>query len=752
MKLNIKLIITLFIHLLLLISCGTIGEKNEFLPSDDLNLKLDAPITRWDEALPLGNGILGGLLWGEEDTVRLSLDRGDLWDLRIPDRFSEPDFNWKELEKLVAAKDMKTLKRKFDSFYNVFKYPTKLPGGRLEIILGEKQKIKNFELKLANAIGKVQLTNGSSIEGFYSAANPVAIFRIPGPELVSIKLIAPDAVKQLEYPKAQTGEEDGEYWYVQESVDELRYAVLVSTKRVKNETILALTISSSRDEYDPLEEAREIVKNALDMGWEKSYKSHQSYWSDFWSKSRVSIPDLNHLKHYYLVQYFYGAASRKGAPSIPLQGVWTADNGNLPPWHGDYHHDLNTQMSYEAYQTSGRFEEGESFLDHMYRLLPKFQKFAKDFYHTSGAAIPAVMTQEGDPMTGWTMYSLSPTNGAWVGWYFYKHWLYTQKDEDLKRAYHFCSELGENINSLLIEDKNGIMQLPLSSSPEIFDNTHRAFLKPNSNYDRDCMEALFRGLEHMAKEMGEMAQANNWRYIYQKYGSRAIDENNILMYSSNEKMLYSHRHLSNTMAIHPFDMITIDETEQDENIIRSTVEQYDKLGTNNWCGYSFSWMSCLRARIGDAEGSINNLDIYEKAFISRNGFHLNGDQLKAGYSNFHYRPFTLEGNFLASQAVHEMLLQSWHGIIRIFPAAPERWKNAEFEKLRTEGGFIVSAKRENNKTKWIRIEATVDNQLHLLNNFNTNNIQWSDEDIIIGGRNFILDMKAGDVLEAELLD
>ena len=68
-------------------------------------------------------------------------------------------------------------------------------------------------------------------------------------------------------------------------------------------------------------------------------------------------------KYYLLCRYFYGAASRRGAPPMPLQGVWTADNGGLPPWKGDYHNDLNTQMTYIAYQAAGHFDEGACYLD-----------------------------------------------------------------------------------------------------------------------------------------------------------------------------------------------------------------------------------------------------------------------------------------------------------------------------------------------------------------------------------------------------
>ncbi len=104
---------------------------------------------------------------------------------------------------------------------------------------------------------------------------------------------------------------------------------------------------------------------------------------------------------------------------------------------------------------------------------------------------------------------------------------------------------------------------------------------------------------------------------------------------------------------------------------------------------------CLQAREGNAAAAIKNLDIFVKAFVLRNGFHANGDQTKSGYSDFTYRPFTLEGNFLASQAVQEMLLQSWSptpgkintGIIRIFPATPKKWANASFSNLRAESGL-----------------------------------------------------------------
>jgi alpha-L-fucosidase 2 len=168
-------------------------------------------------------------------------------------------------------------------------------------------------------------------------------------------------------------------------------------------------------------------------------------------------------------------------------------------------------------------------------------------------------------------------------------------------------------------------------------------------------------------------------------------------------------------------------------------------------------MACLRARVGDAEAALRNLDIYARAFTLRNGFHANGDQTSAGFSTMTYRPFTLEGNFLAMQAVHEMLLQSWSakpgsgdpGVIRLFPATPWRWHNASFENLRAEGGHKVSARRENNATIWFRIVAGRGGLIRIRDNFGERVPRWNRSGVKKVGDNFEVEAKAGTIIEAE---
>ena len=212
--------------------------------------------------------------------------------------------------------------------------------------------------------------------------------------------------------------------------------------------------------------AQRRVEEALKAGYDKLLAEHTRWWATFWNHSRVNVPESHILQHYYLVRYFYGAASRRGAPPMPLQGVWSADAGSLPPWKGDYHNDLNTQMTYLAYRTAGDFDEGACFLDYLWNLLPTFRRFAHEFYDAPGAAVPGVMSLAGAPLGGWGQYSLSPTMGAWNAHLFYLHWRHTGDDIFLRdRAYPFCREIGVCLQALLKPDTNGVLVLPLSSSP-----------------------------------------------------------------------------------------------------------------------------------------------------------------------------------------------------------------------------------------------------------------------------------------------
>jgi alpha-L-fucosidase 2 len=751
------------------------GNERSRLPGAELNLRLIAPITTWDEAIPLGNGILGGLLWGETNLIRLSLDRGDLWDERPAPGDPLSKFTYARIVQLVQEKKNAEISRIVDAQSYDQKHPTKIPAGRLEIVLDPSQQVKSFELNLASAEGRAWFTNGAKLDAFFCAAGfapapspasrpyrsePLALVRIPGPEPKALRLRPPASVKQLGYADPKTGTNGATQWFLQEAALGLRYCVAVGSRRTGDSTLLAITIVTSESSQDPVRSACDQVTKGLDDGYDGWLRTHVDYWTQFWSASRVWFPEPDILRHYYLVQYFYGAASRRGAPPLPLQGVWTADAGTLPPWKGDYHHDLNTQMTYLGYQAAGRFDEGACFLDFLRQRRSAFEQFAREFFGTPGLNVPGVMTLAGKPLGGWAQYSLSPVQAGWLAHLFYLHGRYRgERDPTLDvAAYPWCASVGESLAALLKPDAKGRLVLPTSSSPEIHDNSQRAWLKPNSNYDLAILKMLFLSLQEMATDLGPGDQAARWAQLAGKLGDFHTDADGTMRINEDEPLPGSHRHFSNLMNIYPFNLTTVEGTDRDREIIRASLKQYDRYGTMAWCGYSFTWMSALRARVGDAEAALRNLDIFVKAFILRNGFHVNGDQTQSGLSSFTYRPFTLEGNFLAAAAVHEMLLQSWSarpgsgdsGVIRLFPATPWRWHDTSFDDLRAEGGHRVSARRENNATTWFRVVAGRDGVVRIRDNFGGRAVKWDRPGIRGTGDNFEWAAKAGEVIEGVL--
>jgi alpha-L-fucosidase 2 len=164
-------------------------------------------------------------------------------------------------------------------------------------------------------------------------------------------------------------------------------------------------------------------------------------------------------------------------------------------------------------------------------------------------------------------------------------------------------------------------------------------------------------------------------------------------------------------------MIDVSNGPEHAVIINNTLRNMEKQGPDWWTGYSYSWMGNLYARALEGEKAAKALRDFATCFTLPSSFHVNGDQSGTGKSKFTYRPFTLEGNFAFAAGIHEMLLQSHTGIVKIFPAIPDSWENVSFKTLRTEGAFLVSATRENGTCTRVEITAEKGGSLRLADPF-----------------------------------
>ena len=389
---------------------------------------------------------------------------------------------------------------------------------------------------------------------------------------------------------------------------------------------------------------------------------------------------------------------------MPLQGVWTADNDCLPPWKGDYHHDTNTELSYQSYLKANRVEEGEAFIEYLWKLKPTYERFAKEFFGVDGLLIPSCSTLDGKAMGGWAQYSLSPTMTIWAAQSFDEYYLYAGGEDFLKeRAYPFFREVGQAIIGLF-QEKNGKYYLPVSTSPEIFDNTRKSYLEPNSNFDLALIIYLFRTLKGYAETLGENAE--KYERILEKLDDIAIDDSGVVMLDKTQYLPETHRHFSHLMCLYPLHLINYD-TERHKEIYENTILNLETLGTGYWVGFSFAMSAQIYAMAKRGNAAAERLGQFCKCFVAENGFHLNGDYKHYGYTRFHYRPFTLESLFGFCDALHEMLLQDHQGCIELFPAIPDEWRSrgVVFKNLRSRGGLLISATFLNGEINTLEVKS-----------------------------------------------
>lgn len=687
------------------------------------DLQFDTLAKRWDEAIPLGNGMLGALVWQKGDKLRFSLDRADLWDLRPMKGLHRKEFNYQWVIGQVMKKDYAPVQQYFDEPYDKEPAPSRIPGGALEFDDKGWGKVQSVHLFINQAICEVKWADGTVLKTFVHATAPVGWFRFENlkagfkPQLIMPKFqgavkisgdpVGGDDLSRLGYAQGSTKQQRNSITYEQPGWGGFKYEINVRWRQINKSTVEGVwSISSQYPDKKISPVASAITRRALQSKYSNAYASHALWWRNFWNKSAIHVPDTLLEKQWYMEQYKFGSASRQGAPPISLQAVWTADNGRLPPWKGDYHHDLNTQLSYWPCYSANHPEDGMAYLDHLDANKANYKRYTKMYFGSDGLAVPGVTTLDGTEMGGWIQYSLSPTVSSWLAQHYYLQWRYSMDRKFLKnRAYPWINDVAIFLENITIKDKNGFRKLPISSSPEINDNDLSAWFLQDTNYDQALMKSTFKMASELAAELGLKNEAAHWKKVLSEFDGFALSPNGELMFSPTLPYNQSHRHFSHMMAIHPLGLIKWEDGPKSQRIIKNSIHLLDSIGPDYWCGYSYAWLANMKARAKDGDGAAKALQIFAKAFCSVNSFHLNGDQTKSGYSKYQYRPFTLEGNFAFAAGLQEMLIQSYAGFIAVMPAIPAAWNNVSFENLRTEGAFLVSAKKENGITSFIKIKS-----------------------------------------------
>jgi alpha-L-fucosidase 2 len=527
---------------------------------------------------------------------------------------------------------------------------------------------------------------------------------------------------------------------------------------------LFLSVELSAD-GDPLSAARDRMDEALKLGKETLYEQHRAWWHEYWEKSALTIPDPR-LENLYYAEMYKLACNTIGQVPVTTQGVWNnqgvRNSSSEGPQKIQPHHlDLNIQESYWPVYTSNHLELGNSLYEVFFEMLPRLQGFCRDFYGWDGAMADCRLTPKGAHVPCDYPWHFWTGNGPWVAHHFWLHYLYSQDEAFLReKAYPFMREFMKFFVGYLEKGEDGLYHLPWDCSPEY----------EGLGWDVTCSLALVRFLaEALLKSQDILGlsdpEALVWKEILDNLTPYPEDQTGLLV-MKDTPLSHSHRHHSHLMPIHPLGLLNVNGGKEERSLISRSINTWLREGFGEWIGEVWPWASLIASRIQRGNMACMFLERYADAFISENSLNMNTDYKKYGLGGFSpkdselsdrwirdfitdrwIKEFSINGGFGAAAALLEMLLQSWTGIVRVFPAVPDRWQDAYFENLRAEGAFLVSSRLSGGRVAFIDITSEIGGTCRVHNPWSTRAAVTSlskEESCLLDGDTLEISTRKGD--------
>jgi alpha-L-fucosidase 2 len=449
------------------------------------------------------------------------------------------------------------------------------------------------------------------------------------------------------------------------------------------------TISNSYPANNSNKLAAEVLANVNAASLTSLIDAHRQKWHTFYQQAFISLPDSRMQSFWWMQQYKLASATRVGAPAIDLMGPWFTNT----PWP-KYWWNLNTQLTYYPVFSSNHLDLATPLVkminDNVQNLInncPEPYRYNAAALSRSGPSdmVAPTKVMKGNNRTDNSQASLELGNLTWLLHVYYQDYEYSMDKSLLKNFYPILTRAINYYIDIMEKGDDGKYHLPYTFSPEYPDGITR-----DANYDLALLRWGCNTLIYINNVMNyHDTMAVRWKDILDNLTPYPVD-NLGLMVGKDASFVKTHRHYSHMLMIYPIYEINWDQPENRPLISQSLKQWHDN--NKGWRGFSYSGAASIYASMGNGTEAAALLNQLMDKLIKPSTMYIEAGPV-------------IESPLSAATSINELLLQSWGGMIRVFPAVPDSWKDAAFDNLRAKGAFLVSAVRHNNQTQFIRIKS-----------------------------------------------